>query len=177
MLIFVVIVSILLWIAAFLALPKRILVAPALSYCALIVLSFAKYQDYPAIPLPNNMLISWLCITLVVMLIILLQNPALRQQSRGVGYMTIGGIVGMTIGLMAFAISSQLNLLYAIMMLATAAGIFLGLLTFSRTPDGSEIAIPTGRFFKYLIAKGFPILITIAQLGIPIVILIASFYV
>lgn len=177
MLIVVVILSVLLWIAAFIALPKRILVAPALSFCAMLVLSFAKRDSYPLIPLPNNMIISWLSITLVMMLIIMLQNPALRQQSRGVGYMTIGGIVGMTIGLMAFSLSSQLNLLYAIMILATAVGIFLGLLTFSRTPDGSEIAIPTGRFFKYLMAKGFPILITIAQLGIPIVILIGAFYV
>lgn len=175
MTIVLIILSCLLWIAAFLCLPKRILVAPALSFCALETLSFAKRNGYPLIPLTNGMTLSWLSITLVMMLIILLQNPALRQQSRGTGYMALGGIAGMAVGLMAFSFSSRLNLLYALMILASAAGVFFGLLIFTNTPDGREIGIRSGRFFKYLVAKGFPVLITVAQLGIAAVILIAAF--
>ncbi len=175
MTIFLIILSCLLWIAAFLTLSKRILVSPALSYCALIVLSFAKRgPGYPLMPLSNGLTFSWLAITLVVMLIITLQNPAVRQQSRGVGYMTIGGIAGMAVGLLGFSFTTSLNILYALMILGVAVGIFLGYYMFTNTPDGREVSLPTGRFFKYLLAKGFPVLITTAQLGIPAVILIAG---
>lgn len=172
--IFLIILSCLLWIAAFLLLPKRIILAPALSYCALILLSFAKRSGYPIMPLSNGLTFSWLAITLVVMLIITLQNPAIRQQSRGVGYMAIGGITGMAVGLLGFTFTTSLNLLYALMILGVAIGIFFGFLIFTNTPDGRDVSMPTGRFFKYLLAKGFPVLITTAQLGIPAVILIAG---
>lgn len=174
MMIFLIILSCLLWIAAFLMLPRRILIAPALSFCALILLSFAKKSGYPIMPLSNPMLMSWLFITIVVMLIIVMQNPAIRAQSRGVGYMTLGGIAGMAIGLLAFTFTTNLNLLYALMIIGVTAGIFFGFLLFTNTPDGNEVGLRTGRFFKYLLAKGFPVLVTVAQLGIPAVIFIAA---
>lgn len=172
--IFLIILSCLIWLAAFLLLPKRILLAPGLSYCALVLLSFAKRDGYPIMPLSNAMLLSWLVITFIVMMIVLLQNPAVRQQSRGVGYMTIGGIAGMAVGLLAFSFSSNLNLLYALMIIGVIAGISFGFLIFTNTPEGRDVSLPTGRFFRYLLAKGFPVLVTVAQLGIPAVILIAA---
>lgn len=174
MMIFLIILSCLIWLAAFLLLPKRILIAPGLSYCALVILSFAKKNGFPIMPLSNGMLLSWLVITFVVMMIVLLQNPAVRQQSRGVGYMTIGGIAGMAVGLLGFTFSTNLNLLYALMIAGSIAGIFFGFLLFTNTPDGRDVALSTGRFFKYLLAKGFPILVTVAQFGIPAIILIAG---
>lgn len=172
--IFLIILSCLLWIAAVVAIPRRIILAPVLSYSALILLSMAKNHYYPIVPLSSNMLVSWLCITLVMTLIIVLQNPAVRSQSRGTGYMILGGITGMAIGLAGFSLTSSLTIMYALMLVGTIAGIFLGFLLFTRTPDGAAVAPPSGHFFRYLVAKGFPILITLAQPGIVAVILIAS---
>lgn len=174
MMIFIIIVSCLLWIGAILCLPRRILLSPALSYCAMLLMSFAKKDGYPIMPLSNQLIISWLCITLVVMLIIILQNPAIRQQSRGIWHLTIGGITGLAVGLIAFTMTSSLNLLYGIMLLTTAIGICFGMLIFTNAPSGRAVAPESGNFFKYLLAKGFPVLITLAQIGIPAVILIAA---
>ncbi|MDE6272081.1 MAG: hypothetical protein K2M31_03640 [Muribaculaceae bacterium] len=172
--IFLIILSCLIWLAAFLLLPKRILIAPGLSYCALVLLSFVKKSGYPIMPLSGAMLMSWLIITFIVMMIVILQNPAVRQQSRGVNYMTLGGIAGLAVGLLGFSFSTSLNLLYALMILGVIAGIFCGFLLFTNTPKGRDVSLPTGRFFKYLLAKGFPVLVTVAQAGIPAVILIAA---
>lgn len=174
MMIFLIILACLLWLGAFLALPKRIILGPALSFCALLVLSFAKKDGYTLFPLTGGMQLSWLVITLLVMMIIMMQNPAIRQQSRGVVYMIVGGIAGLAVGLLGFTFTSNLNLLYALAILGVVAGIFLGFLMFTNTPEGRDVSISTGRFFKYLLAKGFPVLITTAQLSIPAVILIAG---
>ena len=175
MTIFLIILSILLWIGAFAAFPKRILLSPVLSYCALLSLSFAKTAPgYPLLPLSSGMTLSWLTITLVVMLIIILQDPAIRTQSRGTGYILLGALAGLAVGLLGYTFSSSLGLLYGIMVVATAAGIALGLLVFSNTPDGRQIAPGSGYFLKYLLAKGFPALVTVAQLGVAAVILIAA---
>lgn len=170
-----IILSILCWLASLASLPRRILIAPALSYCGLFLISFARSGEYPLIPISNSMLYSWLTITLVVMLIIILQNPAVRAQSRGVGYMILGGMAGMAVGLIGFSISSSLQLLYALMIIGAAAGIILGMIIFSNTPDGRGVNPASGNFFRYLLSKGFPILISIVQIGIVAVIAIASY--
>lgn len=176
MLIFLIIASCLLWIAAFAALPKRILLGPALSFCALLTLSFAKNSDgYSILNLSQASIISWLALTLVMMFIIILQNPAIRQQSRGLGYLILGGLAGMAVGLLAFSFASGLQILYACTLIGTAIGIFLGMLIFSYTPDGRAIAPGSGNFFRYLLAKGFPTLITIGQLALATVILIVGY--
>lgn len=175
MMIFLIILSILLWIAAFVAFPRKIVCSPLFSFLALLMLSLAMTgEGYPIVPLSSGMTISWLSITLVVTAIIVLQNPAIRQQSRGTLYVLLGALAGMAVGLLGYTFSASLNLLYGIMIVATAAGAALGLLIFSNTPEGRPIAPGSGNFLKYLLAKGFPALITVAQLGIACVILIAS---
>ncbi len=175
MTIFLIILAVLLWIGAFVAFPKRILLSPALSYCAMLAISFAKSPaGYPLVPISSAMSLSWLTITIVVMFIIILQNPAIRTQSRGTWYILIGALAGMAVGLLGYTFSASLNLLYGIMLVATAAGIIMGLLLFGNTPEGRLIAPGSGHFLKYLLAKGFPALITVAQLGIVAVILIAA---
>lgn len=175
MMIFLIILSILLWIAAFVAYPRKIVCSPLFSFLALLMLSLATTgEGYPIVPLSSGMTISWLSITLVVTAIIVLQNPAIRQQSRGTLYVLLGALAGMAVGLLGYTFSASLNLLYGIMIVATAAGAALGLLIFSNTPEGRPIAPGSGNFLKYLLAKGFPALITVAQLGIACVILIAS---
>lgn len=152
----------------------RILLAPALSYVALITLSFAKIHGMPILPLSGQLEVFWLAASAVMMVIIILQNPAIRAQSRGVWYMTIGGVTGMVLGLLGFTITPSLNANYAIMLLTTATGVCFGMLLFGKTPAGAAVAPGSGHFFRYLLAKGFPILITVAQLGVAAVILCAS---
>lgn len=170
-----IILSCLLWAGAFAAFPRRILLSPALSFCALLLLSFARVNGVPIVPVANSMTLSWLCITIVVMMVILLQNPAIRIQSRGTGYILFGAMAGMAAGIAVYTVSASLSILYAMMLGGTAIGITLGLLVFSNTPAGRDIAPSSGHFWQYLLAKGFPALITVAQIGIALVILTATY--
>ncbi len=170
-----IILSCLLWAGAFAAFPRRILLSPALSFCALLLLSFARVDGVPIVPVANSMTLSWLCITIVVMMVILLQNPAIRIQSRGTGYILFGAMAGMAAGIAVYTVSASLSILYAMMLGGTAIGITLGLLVFSNTPAGRGIAPSSGHFWQYLLAKGFPALITVAQIGIALVILTATY--
>ena len=89
--------------------------------------------------------------TLVVSVIIMLQPEPVRRQTRGMGYMIVGAVTGLAIGLLAFSASKNLTMLYSFMILAVIAGIFFGLLLYSRTPDGRPLAIGSQNFFRYLL--------------------------
>ena len=176
MTILLIILSVALWAGAFCAVPRRIILAPALSYLAMDVLSYARLSDGSLLfPLSNTMNMSWLAITLVVMVIIILQNPAIRQQGRGTAYMTMGALAGLAVGLLAYTFTPSLQLRYAVMVLATAAGSMLSGLVFTNTPDGRSIAPGSGHFLRYLLAKGFPILVAAGQLGVAAVMLLARY--
>lgn len=171
--IFLLIASILLWAAALGSLPSRPLFSPGLSYLGLLCLSLCRGGDgYAWLPISSAMLISWLCITVVVMMATVLQPAAVNRQARGMAYIIGGAAVGLAIGLLGFTISASLPALYAIMMVGVAAGIFFGFLLYSRTPDGSAIGVMSGNFFRYLLAKGFPTAITVMQIGLVFVLLI-----
>lgn len=111
--------------------------------------------------------------TVVVMLATMMQPVAVRRQSRGMGYMIGGAFAGLAVGLLGFTVSSSLSLLYGMMIVGVAAGIFLGFLLYTKTPEGSPVGITSGFFFKYLLAKGFPTAITVMQIGVVLVILVA----
>ena len=113
--------------------------------------------------------------TLVVSVIIMLQPEPVRRQTRGMGYMIVGAVTGLAIGLLAFSASQNLTMLYSFMILAVIAGIFFGLLLYSRTPDGRPLAIGSQNFFRYLLAKGFPTAITMMQIGVAAVLTIAVY--
>ena len=166
--------SCLFYFAALVTLPVRQVIAPCLSFMGLLVLSFAKTAEgYPLLPINNMIIVGWLCMTVVVTVASFLQNPALRYSSKGVGYMEAGSIVGMAVGLLGFTFTNQVNLLYGIMIVATAAGTFFGFLVFTNTPKGRGVSINSGNFFSYLLAKGFPSAITVMQAGVVLVLLIA----
>lgn len=170
--IFLLIASIVLWVAAIGTLPSRPLFAPALSYLGLLALSFCETDGISWLPINNNMIISWLCITLVVMMATILQPAPIRMQARGMAYIIGGGIVGLVIGLLGYTVSSAISMLYAIMIIATAVGIFFGFLLYSNTPDGRAVRLGSGNFFRYLLAKGFPTAVTLMQIGLVLVLLI-----
>ena len=171
-----IILSCLLWVASLLFLGKRQKVAPAASYLALLVLSCADNPDgTPLLPINSVILIGWLAMTLVVMIASMLQPMAVQAQSRGTGYMTVGALTGMVVGLLSFTFASGISIIYSCMILATVVGTFLGFLLFTNTPDGKDVSLRTGRFFKYLLAKGFPVAITVMMMGIAAVLAVSIY--
>lgn len=165
-----------LFAAAIILLPKRLLVAPACAYLGLLAISFARApQGYPLVPVNAAMLIGWLCMTIVVMTATLMQPVPVRNATRGMGYIITGAVAGMAVGLLAFTATYRLSMLYALMIVATAAGTFMGFLLYTNTPDGRAVGLSSGNFFRYLLAKGFPTAITIMQLGVVLVLVIALY--
>lgn len=172
-----IILAVLLWVVSLFLQGRRQLLAPAASYLGLLTLSFATGSDgLPLLPINNVILIGWLCMTLVVMTTVVLQPAAVRAQKRGTGYMTVGALAGMSVGLLGFTVGAgSLSLIYGLMILATAAGTFFGFLLFTNTPDGAGVNLRSGRFFKYLLAKGFPIAIAVMMTGVAAVVAIATY--
>lgn len=175
MTILLVILACLLWGAAFWMLSARLVLAPALSFLALLLLSLARSNGLPLVPLNTTMLTAWLCITLVVTAVTAMQPAALLAQTRGMGYLTAGSLAGMAVGLAACTLTADLSLRYALMVGLTAAGTAAAFLLYSRTPQGRPVAPGSGVFFKYLLAKGFPTAITVMQLGVVLVLALATY--
>lgn len=169
--VFLLIASIIVWAASVWVLPSRPLFSPALSYLGLLGISFC---NFPTIEIPDSMLISWLCITVVVMMATILQPASINRQARGMAYIIGGAFVGLAIGLLGFTVSTAITGYYAIMIVAVAVGIFFGFLLYSNTPDGRAIGVMSGNFFRYLMAKGFPSAVTVMQIGLVFVLLISS---
>lgn len=163
------ILSIVIWVASLALLFWNQLMAPILSYLALLCLSFAGPSDAPLLPINSTMLIGWLAMTLVVVCATAMQPAPVRAQTRGMGYITLGGIAGLTVGLLGFSLTANVSLLYGIMIVGVVAGIFFGFLLFSNTPRGRDVSLRSNYFFTYLFAKGFPTAITIMMMGVAIV--------
>lgn len=172
---FWIIVCAVFWILSVWGMLRNQLLAPAFSYLGLFALSIASNGLMALVPINNTILIGWLCMTLVVMLATVLQPVAVRQQRRGTGYLTVGAFTGLAIGLLGFTITSSLPTLYGLMVIGVAAGAFFGYIIFSRSEAGAAIAPRTGNFFRYLLAKGFPIAISVMIMGVAAVIVQATY--
>lgn len=171
--IFLLIAAIILWVAAIGMLPGRPILGPAMSYLGLLCMSLCTNSEGISwLPINANMLISWLAITLVVMVATVLQPSRIRAQARGMAYIIAGGVVGLAIGLLGYTVTSSVSVLYGIMIIATIVGIFFGFLLYSNTPDGRQVGVLSGNFFRYLLAKGFPTAVTLMQIGLVLVLLI-----
>lgn len=177
MAIFLVILSAALFLAALATLPSRPLWSPALSYVGLVVVSLARSGGYPLLPINGVILTGWLCMTVIVMLATMMQPEPVRRQTRGMGYIIGGALAGLAVGLLGFTVVavSSLGLLYGIMIAGVAAGVFFGFLLYTGTPQGAPVGLRSGFFFKYLLAKGFPAAITVMQIGVVLVIVIALY--
>lgn len=169
-----IIISCVLFALAFWFIYVNQLLAPAFSYMGLLALSLAGNKlGQPYLPINNTILISWLCMTLVVMVATIMQPGPVRQQTRGVWHMGIGALTGMAVGLLGFTFTLNMPVLYACMILGTAAGCFFGYLIFTNTPRGAAVNFSSGHFFQYLLAKGFPIALAVMMMGIVLVLLLA----
>ena len=173
---FWIVISCVLWALSIFLLFRKQLLAPAASYLGLLALSMAdNAQGEPLLPINNTMLIGWLCITLVSMTATILQPYAIREQKRGVAYMLVGAVTGLFLGLLDYTIQLDISARYGMMIIATAVGAFFGYLIFTCTPNGKNVNFGSGNFFRYLLAKGFPVAITVMMMGIVLVILNAMY--
>lgn len=126
-----------------------------------------------ALPLNGSIVAMWLCITLIVVCIGLLQPPAVRSSRVGAGYMALGGIAAMAVGLLGFTFARSLSMLHGIMVVATLAGVVFGYMLFSNTPAGRNFRLGRPGAVAYLLAKGFPVAIALMELGVTLVVLLA----
>lgn len=171
-----IIISCLLFALTFWFIYRNQLLAPAFSYMGLLAMRMATDSTgTPLLPINSTILISWLCLTLVVMVATVMQREAVRRQTRGVWFMAIGSVTGMAVGLLGFSFTLDLPLLYAIMVLATAAGCFFGYMLFTNTPRGAAVGLRSGHFFSYLLAKGFPIALSVMMMGVVLVLTLAIY--
>lgn len=156
--------------AAFWLLWAREAVAPVAAFLALVALFFSDL-----LPLNVNIIITWLALTLITVGVSIMQPPAVMSQRRGVGYMTVGALCGMVLGLtgMTLAVAS-LNAVYALMVTGVLVGTFLGYFLYTRTPRGKALSQSRSRFVSYLLAKGFPVAVTVMQLGVVLILWLAK---
>lgn len=179
MAVLLVILSCVVWLLALASLFRRPIVGPLLSYIGLWLLSLARTkgsygeETYPLLPINNTILLVWACMTIVVMIATILQPDKIKTQNRGTAYMEGGAIAGLAVGLLACTFSTSLSVLYASMVIGVIAGVFFGFLLFTNTPEGGAVNISSGRFFNYLLAKGFPISITVMLPGVACVLALA----
>lgn len=174
MAIFLIIISIIAWCASLVLLFKNRLVAPVVSYIGLLLLSLAKMEGMQLVPINGTILVSWLCMTLIVMAATVLQSADERNDNRGIGYLLGGALTGMMVGLLAFTMQATISMLFGIMVIATACGVFFGYLLFASTPSGKPFSLAGGKFYTSLLAKGFPVAITVMQIGVALVIILAK---
>lgn len=168
-----IILSSLFFVSAMVAVPRRIGMAPALSYIGLLIIGLTTRNGYPLLPVNATILTGWFCMSLVVTLAVMMQPVPVRTQTRGMGYIVIGALVGLAVGLLAFSFASNITFLYSVMIMAVIAGIVLGFLLYTKTPDGRPVSPGSGNFLRYLLAKGFPTAITVMQTGVVLVLIIA----
>lgn len=168
-----IVLTCILWTAAIVSLMWRQILSPALSFLGMFSLSLARTDGYHTVPLNTTILTAWLCMTVVVTLATMMQPAPVRAQTKGTGYITAGALAGMAVGLLGYTVTPAIDILYGIMITATVAGTFFGFLVYSATPDGAPVGIRSGNFFRYLLAKGFPAAITVMQIGVVLVIVLA----
>ncbi|MDE7160926.1 MAG: hypothetical protein K2O24_08825 [Muribaculaceae bacterium] len=173
MAVFLIILGILVWIASIVCLWRRTILSPGLSFVALLLVSFARRDGYQLLPINGTILIGWLCMAVVVTLLTMMQPRELTASARGTSYMAVGSLTGIAVGLLASTFTASLSMIYSSMIVGVAAGVFFGYILYTNTPDGRGLRIGEGRFMPVLLAKGFPVAITVMQIGVALVLLLA----
>lgn len=170
-----IILSCLLWAASVWSMWGKQLLAPAFSYMGMLTLSMARSGDVPLLPINSTMLMWWLCFTVLTMLTTLLSPDAIRQQRRGTIHMAVGAFAGTAVGLVGSTMDLSPAAAYAMMIIGTAVGVFFGYMVFTRSAAGSAVNIKSGNFFRYFLAKGFPIAVSAMMIGMVFVLLTVGY--
>lgn len=163
----IVIISALLWIAGAVCLWKRPLWSPALAYVALVVLSLASRDGSPLLPINGTILLSWLAITIVTMITVLLQ-PDMPRNATASAYLLLGAVVGMALSLPSVIAGASPPSAYSLMIGLTALSTVLWYVAFTLTPAGRAMG-SRAHFWSRLAAWGFPVAVCLMQLGVALV--------
>lgn len=110
--------------------------------------------------------IFWGVAAAIVIALSYLLPPGITRSTRGNGYIVGATLAGALVGLV---------LSHAGMIVGAVLGAFCGALAYSRTPAGTALAFPSGKFLNYLCAKGLPAVITMCTVGTAIGILSTNF--
>lgn len=173
MTVFLIILSVVLYVGGIVTLWRRPLLSPALSYIALVLLSMTKNASgLPLLPINNTILIGWLCMTVVVMGATIMQPARLTSAAGPTSYLVVGGLAGLAVGLVPSSFGVTVAMLYSSMVIGTAAGVFFGYIIYSRAKVGGGETPGESGYFAPLLAKGFPTALTLMQVGVPLVLLI-----
>lgn len=121
-----------------------------LSYVAMWVLNYGKH-----IYIGNNTLLFWGIATMLVLLIRMGQTQD-KPDTKGIGYITTGTLVGCIVGMLM----SDTGII-----LGSVIGAFMGLLAFCRTPNGKELHFPSKEWIMQLASKGLPIIVSMCIIG------------
>lgn len=107
--------------------------------------------------LHGSQLWFWGAAAMIVLgLSVLLPTPVVYSR-RGVGYLVIGTIAGLFVGVLI----SQ-----AAMVLGGVAGAFCAAMAYSRTPAGKMLHFPSYNFLNFLCAKALPPVITLSIVAV-----------
>lgn len=165
--VFLLILSILCFAGSLALIFVREVLAPVVAFCGLLLMWLSE-----VVPLNSTIIIMWLGMSAIVTMITMLQSGRKPLSRVGFGYMTAGGVTGMVVGLLGISFATTASMLYGLMMVATIAGVFFGFMLYTNTPHGRMYNMASGRFFGSLLANGFPVGITIAQIGIVLVLMV-----
>lgn len=121
-----------------------------LSFVAMWILNYSHY-----ITLSNNTILFWGIATMLVLLIRMGQTQD-KPNSKGIGYIATGALVGCVVGMLM----SNSGII-----LGATLGAFMGLLAFCRTPNGKELHFPSKEWIMQLASKGLPIIVSMSIIG------------
>lgn len=128
----------------------------AAAFLALLGASFSDIADGP----DAKLLIFW-GITAALAVALALMLPAQVSRSRaGLAYICTGALTGLALGLAAWMPSA--------IILCTALGIAAGALIMGWAKPGQALGFPSKKFFNYVLAKGFPVLVAYSIVGLAI---------
>ncbi|MCH5223181.1 MAG: hypothetical protein J1E82_04000 [Muribaculaceae bacterium] len=161
----------LLFLIGLIFIPYRLVGAPCSCFLGLLIFSMGKTPEgYPMLPLGTGLVLGWLFMSVFITILTLCQPAAIRNMRKGMYYYLFGALTGMAVGLLGFTFAGTPGARYAIMIVATAVGVFLGAMMYASTPDGRSVNLASGHFFSYFMAKGFPTAISVMQLGTVLVV-------
>lgn len=139
-------------IAVVLAYSSRWL-AVVTAFVALILGKYSGVADIDA-----SSLIFWGVAVLIVLAINYLLPSQIRSSRTGVAFFATGALAGAFLGLLFNTVAGVIC--------ASAVGVIIGAVAFSRLPAGRVLEFPTNKFFNYLCAKGLPLVVIFSMLGI-----------
>lgn len=117
-------------------------------------------HESTCIYLTDNAITFWLLCTVIITAIHIVMPKKEPEKSRvSTLYITLGGAAAM---MLAMAADPRF------MVLGVILGALLGTLAYCKTPKGKWVKFPSLTFIHYFCAKGLPLIIALAMMGIAV---------